>query len=91
MLNELTAWGKSCGLAFNPEKSIAVVFTRRRKVPPFHLKIDGKEIKFESQVKYLGVTLDSKLHWTPHVNEKILKSKRYLSNISNMVLSLIHI
>ena len=86
MLNDLTEWGKTCGLRFNPEKSVAVVFSRRRKTPPFHLTIDGGKIEFKSEVKYLGVTLDSKLHWTPHINEKMTKTKRYLAKVANMTM-----
>ena len=84
MLNDLTNWGKTCGLKFNPEKSIAVVFTRRKKQPPFKLRIDGGEIEFRSEVKYLGVTLDDKLYWTPHITDKLTKTKRYLAKISHM-------
>ena len=84
MLDDLSQWGKTCGLRFNPEKSVAVVFSRRRKQPPFHLKIDGKDIEYKSEVKYLGVTLDSKLHWTPHINEKLTKTKKYLGKVANM-------
>ena len=54
MLEDLTNWGKSCGLRFNPEKSIVVVFSRCRKCPPFELKIDGGEIEFKTEIKYLG-------------------------------------
>ena len=84
MLDELTAWGRSCGLKFNPEKSVAVVFTRRRKLPPKALVIDGKEIQYKQSVPYLGVKLDSKLHWTPHINEKLDKTKRFLGNIAQI-------
>ena len=86
MLDDLTKWGKSCGLRFNPEKSVAVIFSRRRKIPPFHLKIDGDIIEFKTEVKYLGVTLDSKLHWTPHINEKLTKTKKYLTKIASMTM-----
>ena len=84
MLDDLTAWGKTCGLRFNPEKSVAVVFSRRRKTPPFALRIDGGEIEFKTEVKYLGVTLDSKLHWTPHINDKLAKTRKYLGKIAHM-------
>ena len=84
MLDELVAWGRTCGLRFNSEKSVAVVFTRTRKKPPLALRIDGEDIEFRSEVKYLGVTLDSKLHWTPHIDDKISKTKKYLGKITNM-------
>ena len=84
MLDELSAWGKTCGLKFNPDKSVAVVFTRRRKIPPFNLKIDGKDIEYKKEVKYLGITLDSKLHWTKHIEDKIAKTKRFLHCIAQI-------
>ena len=84
MLDELTAWGKTCGLKFNPEKSVAVVFSRRRKLPPFALKLDGKEIEFRQEVKYLGVTLDKKLYWNTHINDKINKAKKFLVHVSHI-------
>ena len=82
MLNELSTWGKNCGLHFNPDKSVAVLFTRRRKTPPFTLKLDGKDIEYKQEVKYLGVTLDAKLHWTKHINDRVSKSKRFLAHVA---------
>ena len=82
MLDKLTAWGNTCGLKFNPEKSVAVLFTRRRRKPTKSLTIDGKPIPFQQEVKYLGVTLDSKLHWTPHINDKMKKAKRFISQVA---------
>ena len=82
MLDKLTAWGKTCGLRFNPEKSVAVLFTRRKKQPKKKLIIDGKEIEFKQQVKYLGVTLDSKLHWTPHIADRLKKAKRFIGHVA---------
>ena len=84
MLDTLTSWGRRCGLRFNPEKSVAVLFTRRHKTPPKALKIDGKEIPYQNEVKYLGVTLDAKLHWKKHVQNKIDKTKKFLSNIAQI-------
>ena len=84
MLDSLTAWGRRCGLKFNPDKSVAVVFTRRQKTPPKALVIDGKEIAYKQEVKYLGVTLDSKLHWKAHINDKVHKAKRFISHVAQI-------
>ena len=82
MLNSLTAWGKRCGLRFNPEKSTAIIFTRSRKSAPKALVIDGKEVPYKESVKYLGVTLDRKLHWKQHIDEKVTRAKRFISNVA---------
>ena len=58
--------------------------TRRRKLPKTKLKIDGKEIEYKQEVTYLGIKLDSKLHWTKHINEKIGKAKKFLANVAHM-------
>ena len=29
MLDELTAWGRNCGLTFNPQKTVVVLFSRK--------------------------------------------------------------
>ena len=84
MLDSLTKWGRKCGLKFNPEKSVAVLFTRSRKTPTTALRIDGQEIPYRKEVKYLGITLDSKLHWKPHIDDKIRKTKRFLGHVANI-------
>ena len=84
MLDFLTAWGRRCGLKFNSEKSVAIVFTRSRKTPPRALTIDGKEIAYKQEVKYLGVTLDSKLHWKTHIDDKTKKAKKFIFNVASI-------
>ena len=56
VLDDLVAWGRTCGLEFNAEKTIVVLFSRRRVVPHFRLEMDGVEIPFSNSVRYLGVT-----------------------------------
>ena len=75
VLNDLVAWGRTCGLEFNADKTIVILFSRRRVVPHFKLEMDGVEIPFSNSVKYLGVTLDSRLEWKQHLVEKIKKAK----------------
>ena len=84
MLKNLVNWGNSCKLRFNPEKTVAVLFTRKRKVPDNVIKFENKIIPFSETVKYLGVTLDAKLHWKEHIDVKIKASKRLIMAISNI-------
>jgi len=84
MLNELTAWGKSCNLKFNPQKTVVVHFTRRRVKPNLEIKVDGVAVKYSDTVKYLGVTLDSKMTWQPHILNKIDKTKKLIYVISSL-------
>ena len=76
MLDELSCWGIKCGLRFNPSKSIAVYFSRRKKPLPPELLIEGKTVDYHNTVKYLGVPLDRKLLWQCHIDEKINKAKK---------------
>ena len=70
MLNKLTKWGRSCGLEFNPTKTVAVYFSHSRKVIQHKLKIDNTYINYSDTVMYLGVKLDNKLSWKEHIDFK---------------------
>ena len=84
VINKLSEWGRTCGLHFNPTKTEVVLFTRSQTSFRRHLKVEGTVIPYSSQAKYLGVILDSKLHWTPHITNKISKAKRFLQMVSHM-------
>ena len=62
-------WCMSTGLTVNASKTKAIIFTRRYKVDRGRpLTMFGTELKEASEVKYLGVILDSKLSWAAHIN-----------------------
>ena len=73
-------WGKENGLIFGPAKTTVVWFTPGYKKNPETFKrivMDGKEIPPSSQMTYLGVILDSKLSWGPHIRNKIDKTRKF--------------
>ena len=45
---------------------------------PNRLIIGNHRVPFGFKAKYLGVTLDSKLTWQPHINNAINRAKQYL-------------
>ena len=105
VVNELLQWGLTCGLKFNPEKTVCILFTKSNQIKtyPNKLQVNGKRVEFSTQTKYLGVHLDHKLLWTTHITEALKKAKAYLFKILKNVstkygprgdlvkLSLIHI
>jgi ribonuclease HI len=84
-IDKVTAWGRGQGLKFSASKSVAVVFTLKLKWSCKNLRMNGTEMEWQNSVKYLGVTLDSKLNWTPHVLQKIKKAKNMLFQYRQVV------
>ncbi|MCF6239054.1 MAG: hypothetical protein L3J79_09665 [Candidatus Marinimicrobia bacterium] len=81
-VDKAVSWGHRNGLTFGAEKTIAVLFTSKRKVTlPKNLRIDGVTVKYSSSVKYLGIELDSKLNFSKHILTKINKAKALMFKI----------
>ena len=66
-------------VGLQPSKNSGCPLYSEKKVTPFHLKIEGKELEYSSSVKYLGVLLDSKLTWKLHISTKLANAKRLLN------------
>lgn len=63
-------------LTVNPSKTVMVPFTRKRWPKEILApKRFGKRIQVEIEFQDLGVTLDSKLTWNPHLNRIIRKAQ----------------
>ena len=85
VVDKLIEWGNTCGLKFNPEKTVVVNFSRKIKpqlIP--HLRISGEYIPFSKTAVYLGITLDSKLFWRQHIQDRITRGKKYLMKMNNI-------
>ena len=68
-------WGNQNGLTFSPAKTVAMLFSRKNKVPKLRksLRLGNTPIPMVNSVKYLGATLDKHLNWTEHINQKVNK------------------
>ena len=64
-------WCTRAGFSVNPDKTELVLFTKRRKIEGFRPPIFyGSPVPLSNEVKYLGVILDTKLCFGPHLVNK---------------------
>ena len=87
MLDRLVTWGNSCGLRFNPQKTVAIMFTRSTREFTRMVRMDGQLIPYSENVVYLGVTLDKELKWLTHIQNKMVKAKALLMKMSHLTRS----
>ena len=85
MLERLVLWGEGCGLRFNPQKTVAIWFTRSTREFHHMVRMNGDFIPYSDTVVYLGVTLDREMKWHAHILNKILKAKQLLMKMANIV------
>ena len=83
-INEALSWGGKHKLLFSPQKTVAVMFTRKIKkplVPIPNIKVGDFTVPYSTTAKYLGVIMDHKLSWTTHIENKIKACKRLLHKV----------
>jgi len=70
-LNDLQRWLSDWRIAINVTKSTAINFARagRRFIQPRPLTLFGKLIEWVDTTRYLGVTLYTRLTWSPHIDQ----------------------
>lgn len=83
-LNTISSWCRKVGLKINPTKTIAVPFTKRRKMNLNTLTYEGQEIKYEKEVTYLGIVMDKELRWHKHQEKVMSKAKKAIMICSRM-------
>jgi ribonuclease HI len=68
-------FASSRGLSLSVEKTSTMFFTQSQRVPP--VELNGKELAVLTSTRFLGVTLDNRLSWTPQ--RRILQSSSVLA------------
>lgn len=85
-LDKTVAWGERHGLTFNPQKTVTIFYHRRYKFQePKRLRMKNVELNYSTSMKYLGVTIDHKLTWKKHVENKISNVKKQIMLIRNAI------
>ena len=69
ILNILQKWCDETGFSFSAKKSkILICHRKKRQNPQIKLFLNNHELECVTEFKYLGLILDSKLTWKPHIN-----------------------
>ncbi|KAK2714289.1 hypothetical protein QYM36_008746 [Artemia franciscana] len=67
VIAKLEKWSKEADLKFSATKTKAIVITRKRIGTLPDLYLSGHPVEYVSEAKILGVVVDNKLTWKPHV------------------------
>ncbi|KAL7293744.1 hypothetical protein TKK_0012811 [Trichogramma kaykai] len=68
-MSRMEEWFKTWRISVNETKSVNITFTLKKDTCP-PIKLNDKVIPQENQVKYLGMHLDRRLTWRPHIWNK---------------------
>lgn len=77
-LDRLSHWCEMNGMELNVQKCRLMVFSRNRDISDQIYTINGRPLESVSQIKDLGVILDSNLSFVPHISESVSRSLRML-------------
>ena len=80
-INNVASWTSSHGFKISATKTVAITFTKKRRVPNITLVLDNHPIKFVNHTKFLGLFLDQRMTWRYHIN--------YLRNKCSKALALL--
>lgn len=73
-LTVVSEWCDTVGLRVNPTKTKLVYFSRRRTLNLRRIPFLGEVVDWSNEVKFLGITLDSKLLWRTHMQVTLKKA-----------------
>jgi hypothetical protein len=68
-LNTLQTWFEKWRIRINENKSCSITFTLRKSSAP-DVTSNDNQIPQNTEIKYLGMTIDSKLTWKQHIAKK---------------------
>ena len=90
ILSSINDWTINNRLSLNIPKTAAILFTNRLNVidESLELNISGVNVNFVDAFKFLGIQLDSKLNFKPHIDficSKLSKSTGMLFRVSKIV------
>lgn len=84
-LDKLQRWEEKWDMEFHPAKCQHLTITRKTKPTVTSFKLHNTTIPKTDNIKYLGVTIDSKVNWSRHVHNITAKANRTLGFIRRTI------
>lgn len=78
-LISIGTWIEEHGLEISAHKSSVAIFSRKKNIPPVTVKYRDEFIPICNTVRFLGLTLDSHLKWTAHVDTVVDKCEKNIN------------
>jgi ribonucleases P/MRP protein subunit RPP40 len=75
-MNKICNWCTDWGFVINSKKTVAIIFTRRRKYnPPPKFQVNGSSVEFVKDAKFLGMIFDANLTRNQHAASSKTKQR----------------
>nr|CAD7573271.1 unnamed protein product [Timema californicum] len=84
-LRGLLAYLRTRSLTIQPAKTQAVLFTRRGTGPLQPLRVEGTAVQWSPSVRWLGVTLDAKCSWDPHLRSAAGRARSVMLKLAPLL------
>ena len=84
-INIAANWDSEQELQFSSKKTEIVLFTRKRNPDLGYLSRNGSKLEVSKEARLLGVTLDCKLTWKPHITRITRKATTALLQCRQIV------
>jgi hypothetical protein len=86
-LDAIETWCERWNIKINEEKTQAIYFSHRRRLPESHLKLNRRNNPFVNSVKYLGVIFDIKITGRLYIEMTEAKAFRTFIRIYSLIKS----
>lgn len=80
-LNTILTWGERNLVQFNPDKTQASTFSRKRSTTAPDIVMDGTTIRARESISLLGITISDNLSWDSHVRNLAKSASQKLGSL----------
>lgn len=78
-VTDVDKWAIKWGFRISVQKTKSMVFTKKKITEDMKITLSGLEVERVESFKYLGMWLDPKLTWNPHIQNMVERCKKVLN------------